>query len=236
MEENNVELALVMPVYNEQEIIQRTVTEWIALLEQLNINYEFHIYDDGSEDRTPQILKELASANPKIIPHFNPKTGYGPALIRGCRDNAAAKWIFLTDSSNDADPKSFGRMWGMRRSYYFIVGKRKRKLSVKHFTLSLFSSILIKILYGRGLSDVNSPCRLMLCDVFRETFQKLPDDTIAPNVIISGEACRRQIAMHELKIDSYHAKSGSGHYLKDLSMKTVWKVLHETIRFRIKNF
>jgi glycosyltransferase involved in cell wall biosynthesis len=236
MEKKIVELALIMPVYNEQEIIRKTVTEWIALLEQLNINYEFHIYDDGSEDKTPAILKELASVTPKIILHFNPKTGYGPTLIRGCRENAAAEWIFLTDSSNDADPKSFGRMWSMRRSYYFIVGKRKRKLEIKHFTLSLISSMLIKIFYGRGLSDVNSPCRLMFCDVFRETFQKIPDDAYAPNLILSGEACRRQIAMHELKIDSYHAQPGPAYYFRDISLKTACKVFCEIIRFRIKNF
>ena len=236
MDKNIVELALVMPVYNEQGIIRQTVTDWEYLLKQLDINYEFHIYDDGSGDDTPKILKELAAANPKIIPHFRSRTGHGPTSLLGCRENSDAKWIFLTDSGSDASFKNFGRMWGMRRTYYFILARRKRTLTIEHFIISTISSIIIKILFGRGVFDVNSPCRLMFCHAFRDIFQKIPGDTYAPNLIISGEACRRQIALCELQIDSYHAKPGSGYYAKDVTWTTVFKVLYQTIMFRLKNF
>ncbi len=235
MDKNIVELAVVMPVYNEQEIIRRTVTEWEYLLKQLDINYEFHIYDDGSKDNTPKILKELAAANPKIIPHFQPMTGHGPASLLGCRENSAARWIFLTDSGSDASFKNFGRMWGMRRTYYFIVARRKRTLGIEHFIISTICSIIIKILFGRGIFDVNSPCRLMFCHAFRDIFQMIPENTYAPNLIITGEACRRQIALCELQIDSYHAKPGSGYYTKDITLITAFKALFQTIMFRLKN-
>lgn len=235
MDKNIVELALVMPVYNEQATIMQTVTDWEYLLKQLGINYEFHIYDDGSQDRTPQILKELAAGKPKIIVHFQSRSGHGPTSLLGCRENAAAKWIFLTDSGSEASFKNFGRMWGMRRTYYFIVARRKRKLAIERFIISTFSSIIIKLLFGRGIYDVNSPCRLMFCDAFRDIFQRIPPDTYAPNLIITGEACHRQIALHELQIDSYNIKTGSGYYTKDITLTTAFKVLGQTIMFRLKN-
>jgi glycosyltransferase involved in cell wall biosynthesis len=235
MDKDIVELALVMPVYNEQEIIRQTVTDWEYLLKQLDINYEFHIYDDGSEDNTPKILKELAGANPKIIPHFQARAGHGPTSLLGCRENSGAKWIFLTDSGNDASFKNFGRMWGMRRTYYFIAARRKRTLKIEHFIISALSGIIIKILYGRGIADANSPCRLMFCNAFRDIFQNIPENTYAPNLIITGEACRRQIALYELQIDSYHTKAGSGYYARDITLTTAFKALYQTILFRIKS-
>jgi glycosyltransferase involved in cell wall biosynthesis len=235
MDKHIVELALVMPVYNEQETISKNVTDWEYLLKQLDINYEFHIYDDGSTDNTSKIIKELADSNPKITPHFKANTGHGPTSLLGCRENSSAKWIFLTDSGSDASFKNFGRMWGMRRTYYFIVARRKRTLRIEHFIISSLSSIIIKLLYGRGVFDVNSPCRLMFCNAFRDIFQKIPENTYAPNLIITGEACRRQIALCELQIDSYHVKPGSGYNTKDITFTTAFKVLYQTIMFRLKN-
>ena len=235
MDKHIVELALVMPVYNEQETISKTVTDWEYLLKQLDINYEFHIYDDGSTDNTSKIIKDLAASNPKIAPHFKANTGHGPTSLLGCRENASAKWIFLTDSSNDASFKNFGRMWGMRRTYYFIVAKRKRTLSIEHLIISSLSSIIITLLFKHGIFDVNSPCRLMFCNAFRDIFQKIPEDTYSPNLIITGEACRRQIAMHEMQIETSKTKSKSGYYTKDITLTTAFKVLYQTIMFRLKN-
>lgn len=235
MRKANVELAVVMPVYNEQATIRQTVMDWELLLQQFGVNYEFHIYDDGSADDTPKLLRELAAANRKLIPHFQARAGYGPTALRGCRENAAAKWIFLTDSGCEASFRNFGRLWGMRRTYYFIVARRRRTLTIEHFIISAISSLTVRLLFARGIVDVNSPCRLMFSDAFRDIFMQIPERTYAPNLIISGEACRRQIALHELQIDSYNPKPGAGYYTKNITWATAFKTFWQTACFRLSH-
>ena len=53
------DLAVVMPVYNEEEIIETVIKDWCKILDKLNMSYQIHPYNDGSKDNSLQKLKEL---------------------------------------------------------------------------------------------------------------------------------------------------------------------------------
>lgn len=61
-----MELTLVMPVYNEQEIIATVISSWHMKLENLNINFEIHAYNDGSKDNTLDVLNSLSGKYPRL--------------------------------------------------------------------------------------------------------------------------------------------------------------------------
>ena len=44
------ELGVIIPVYNESEIIKKTIDDITRVLTQLNLNFDIHIYNDGSLD------------------------------------------------------------------------------------------------------------------------------------------------------------------------------------------
>lgn len=46
------ELGLVVPVYNESGAIKEVIQSWETVLSGLNINFDIHIYNDGSKDNT----------------------------------------------------------------------------------------------------------------------------------------------------------------------------------------
>ena len=54
------ELSIVMPVYNEAEGVGPVVRAWLRELDTLKIDYEFLAFDDGSRDRTSDVLNEIA--------------------------------------------------------------------------------------------------------------------------------------------------------------------------------
>ena len=47
-----IELAVVIPVYNEREIIAEVIKDWNNVLEPLSISYSLNLYNDGSKDDT----------------------------------------------------------------------------------------------------------------------------------------------------------------------------------------
>jgi len=62
-------LSITMPVYNEQASIERVVRDHVEVLERLGSSvpeWEIVCVDDGSKDRTPEILRDLQKQVPQL--------------------------------------------------------------------------------------------------------------------------------------------------------------------------
>ena len=71
-----LDLALVMPVYNEANCIRRVVESWRSVLQSLNIKYQMLLLNDGSTDHTAEELVYFANDPTIEIVH---KQNSGPA-------------------------------------------------------------------------------------------------------------------------------------------------------------
>ena len=63
-------ISVVIPVYNEEERIERCLR---SMQEQTHKNLEIIVVDDGSTDRTAEIVKKIAKEDPRVTLHHNPK-------------------------------------------------------------------------------------------------------------------------------------------------------------------
>jgi glycosyltransferase involved in cell wall biosynthesis len=98
------DISIVIPVYNEQDNIKPLIAELREVLSALGRSYEIVFVDDGSRDRSFEILKELASQNPQIhVIRFRKNTGQTAAFDAGFR--AAQGDIVITmDADLQNDP------------------------------------------------------------------------------------------------------------------------------------
>ena len=60
------ELTVVMPVYNEEEIISFVIQDWIKELRELKIDFILRVYNDGSKDNTLQFLNQEDKKYPEL--------------------------------------------------------------------------------------------------------------------------------------------------------------------------
>jgi len=94
-------VAVVVPAYNEEKLIGETLSgipEYVARV---------YAVDDGSTDRTGEIIEEYARRDPRIVPiHHNPNRGPGAAIISGySRALADGMDIIVTmDGDGQMDP------------------------------------------------------------------------------------------------------------------------------------
>lgn len=220
-------LIVVIPVYNESEIIETVVTQWISVLEHLAIDYKIRLYNDGSSDSTPAVLEKLFSRfqnRLEIVHKLN--SGHGPTLIQAYRESVIVPWIFQVDSDNEISEKQFEQFWNVRHDFDFVIGiRRGRQFSPARRLISFFSALTVRVLWGKGIPDVNVPFRLMRADKFSKIFDSLPPDTFAPNIIISGMAVKKGLRIKVLEVDSVIRKTGSS------SLSTNWlKLLRISLR------
>ena len=76
-------ISIVIPVYNEEAIVASAAADLVAGLDTRKLDYEVIFAENGSRDRTPQILEELCAANGKLRWFHNETPNYGSAMKRG---------------------------------------------------------------------------------------------------------------------------------------------------------
>lgn len=77
------QLSIVIPVYNEEAIVEQAATELSAGLEARGWNYEIIFAENGSRDRTQEILERMTKGNPRFKWFHSDRPNYGVALKKG---------------------------------------------------------------------------------------------------------------------------------------------------------
>ena len=232
-----LDLAVVIPVYNEEACIVSVLEKWTAALGRLGIDYRIDVYNDGSLDNSLAVMR---AAEPnfggRVAVHDKPNGGHGNTILTGyLADSDAAEWIFQIDSDDEMGPESFGALWEKRADYDFLVGRRDgRKQPLPRKVMSAVSRLTVRLFYGRSVWDVNTPYRLMRATVFAPIYRAIPLDTFAPNVIITGMAARRRLRCFEMAVPQRDRQTGEVSIKKWKLLKAAMKSFRQTIGFSLR--
>ena len=77
------ELSIVIPIYNEESILETSVDELCTRLDVEGLDYEIILAENGSKDRTVELASTLASERPRVRTLSYPEPNYGGALREG---------------------------------------------------------------------------------------------------------------------------------------------------------
>jgi len=217
----SLDAAIVMPVYNEAECIVDVVNSWVNILSSLNIRFTILVFNDGSTDNTSEVLKCFEThTNVQVVHKKN--SGHGPTILMGYRTAIdLADWIFQCDSDDEMKATHFPNLWKNRMKYDVLFGIRHNRCqSTGRKMISRLSRLTIKQLFGKSVSDVNVPYRLMHRDVLQKAIADIPDNTFAPNVIISGMISKFNYRIYEIPVPHEHRKTGK----ESLVQLKLWKM------------
>jgi glycosyltransferase involved in cell wall biosynthesis len=103
-------LSVVIPMYNEMQSIQQTVSEVQTSLQDLKENYEIILVDDGSIDNTVEICKQISLRDPRIrLVMLNRNMGHMSALETGLT-LSLGQFIVSMDADLQDNPKDILEM------------------------------------------------------------------------------------------------------------------------------
>jgi dolichol-phosphate mannosyltransferase len=180
------ELAVVMPVYNEAANISAVLHEWFDYLSIVAPNFVFFAVNDGSKDRTAEILCSLRNelgARLRVVNKSN--SGHGLA----CRDGyelalrVGSPWIFQIDSDGQCDPVFFATLYRARVGYDCVFGyRRTRDDGIGRVFVSFCCRILLWLATGSYVTDPNIPYRLVRSRALRKALQTVPADFELQNI------------------------------------------------------
>jgi glycosyltransferase involved in cell wall biosynthesis len=235
MEPTPVELALIMPVFNESEGLRPAVAEWIDALNSLGVEFAFHLYDDGSADATGQVLSEMAGRDARLVVHRLDHRGHGPTILQGYREQAGTPWVLQTDSDGEIAAHSFPPLWDARGNFDLLVGRRPTAgRPVARRIVSGAARLATALLFGAGIRDVNVPLRLFRSETFRCFLRLASPTSFAPNVLMSGYAALAGLRVAEFPVES-RRRPDRVSSLRRLRLATaVRRSLSDAVGFRVR--
>lgn len=154
----------MLPAYNEQAIIERTVRHVAGVLSGLTSDFEIIVTNDGSRDDTGRVLADLQRCEPnlqlRVVTHERNR-GYGAALASGF-DAACKDLIFLTDGDKQFDVAELrGFLPAIDAHTDLVIGWRRNRADPLMRKLNAFGwKTLVNLLFGYTARDVDCAFKL----------------------------------------------------------------------------
>ena len=203
------ELSVVLPAFNEEANIDAVVHKCTAYLEQRVPEYELLVVNDGSRDRTGEILDRLAGEIPKLRPQHHPQNrGYGAALRTGF-DAARKRFVFYMDGDGQFDIGDLDLLLPLATDEEHIVtGYRleRRDPFMRRLNAKLFGGWLVRIMLNVRVRDLNCAFKLIPKKVLDNIALESTGALI--NAELYGRAVRRGFGIKEVGVHHYAREAG----------------------------
>ncbi|MGL4388145.1 MAG: glycosyltransferase family 2 protein [Brevinema sp.] len=170
-------LSLIIPCYNEVDNLQNLIDKILPLYEQEK-DLEVILVNNGSTDKTQEILEQLLPATP-IKSVFVPiNKGYGYGILAGL-DKAKGDILSWTHADLQTDPldvlKAYKIYIQSPQTNLLIKGKRRnRKFLESFFTFGMQCYVNYRL--KTNLSDINAQPKLFSSEFFKSIREKAPYD------------------------------------------------------------
>jgi glycosyltransferase involved in cell wall biosynthesis len=203
-------VTVVMPAYNEAEIIERTIREWHSEVLSRIPGADLIVVDDCSTDQTGAILQRLATElNGIRYVRMAANSGHGRALRAGL-EMAVQPLVFQTDSDRQHLAADFWRLWEKRDSNDFVFAVRYSRAdgSFRKFITGSMR-LLNYLLWGKWIRDANCPFKLMHTDAMKAVLEEIPRNSFIPMVMLSILVRRSGYRTTEVEVEHLARRGGN---------------------------
>ncbi|MBE0686189.1 MAG: glycosyltransferase family 2 protein [Anaerolineaceae bacterium] len=227
-------LSVVIPVYNEEKYISTTIQRVLDVNLE-NVSIEIVVVDDGSKDRTVEILQGLAVEHPEIKVYQQPvNMGKGAALRRGFQE-ASGDIILIQDADLEYDPGDYPTLlkpildskadvvYGSR-----FLGGPHRVLYFWHFAGNQFLTLLSNITTNLNLTDMETGYKVFRAEVIKGIPLKSNRFGFEPEV--TAKIARRGWRIFETQISYFGRSYAEG---KKIGWKDGFQAIYCIIRYGI---
>jgi glycosyltransferase involved in cell wall biosynthesis len=229
-------LSVFFPAYNEEANIGKTVTQAAAVLEKVAEDWEILVVDDGSQDKTRQIVERLTKEDKrvKVITH-KVNRGYGGALKTGFK-NTKYPWVAFSDSDGQFDFSEITKFIKKQKETKadLVLGFRTQRADsfMRRVYTFVWTYLLPRLLFGLKVRDYSCGFKLIKKKLY-DKVQPLIGEEKVTQIEMLVKAQRAGFKFSEVGIQHYPRKFGkqTGANVKVVAKSIIdlfklWQKLH----------
>ena len=151
-------ISVVIPAYNEEENIEKCFLSVTRVMEKYGKSYEIIFEEDGSTDKTPEIIDALAHMYPNVVAlHESKRRGKGFGIKKGIGE-AKGDILAIIDGDMEYPPESLPEIFRLIDSYDIVIGVKGRNSKKRWYRiiLSKLHNVVLRVLFGMDLQGSQS--------------------------------------------------------------------------------
>lgn len=223
-------LSIVIPAYNEAANIVGVLQTISAVAKKWNMDYEIILVNDGSQDRTGFIARELGPRIPnfRLVEHY-PNRGYGGALKAGFAA-ASKEWIVFIPGDGQFDFTEIHRLTDRASEADVICGYRADRKDPLIRRINAFGwNMLIRLLFGRLCRDIDCGFKLIRSEVLAHV-NLASDGALVDTELL---AAARAQGYHITEVPVTHLPRTAGEPT-GADLKVIFKAFRDLLAFRLR--
>jgi glycosyltransferase involved in cell wall biosynthesis len=225
------DVSFVIPCYNEQEIIGYTLERLHSAFSKAGHALELVVVDNGSVDRTGEIIKKFAACHDGVICHrVEVNEGYGYGILQGL-PLATAPWVGVIPADGQVDAEDVVRLYdAVLTTNGRVLGKVRRRFRMDGLyrkAVSASYNIFVRMLWPSLESiDINGSPKLLPRDVIANMHLKSRGWLLDPEIMIKAH----YMGLRVMELNVFSRMRGNG--VSHVKVMTCWEFLHNLLKFR----
>jgi glycosyltransferase involved in cell wall biosynthesis len=222
-----------MPCYNEEAVVRHTILRLTGAFSKAGYVLEIVAVDNGSADKTGEIINGLAAANPAIVSHrVDINEGYGNGVLQGL-PLASAPWVGIIPADGQVDPEDVVRLFeAVHLGNPWVIAKVRRRFRLDGLLrkcVSVSYNLAFRLLWpGVRSIDINGSPKLMPRKAVGAMCLKSKGWFLDPEIMIKAHA----LGMRVVEFNVFGRLRGAG--ISHVKAGTCWEFLRNLLYYRVR--